>query len=597
MSMRKGGEIRLRGIPGSPGIAIGRAFLFERTRPRIPHRHLAPEEVEEEIVRFREALERSERELHKIIEIARQKVDPDAAAIFEAQLLMLRDEHIYERIEQRIRSERLNAEAIVHEEFEAYLGRIQAPEDPYWDERASDVRDVLERLLRNLQKGRLLSNVEESSIVVADELTPADLVLFSRRNILGVALDYGGPTSHTVIIARSLRVPAVLGLHTITDLAAPGDMLIVDGYTGRVIVRPSRATRNLYHRHLRWLENHIRTFERELASLPAQTRCGRRIWLRVNLEFREELPSVATLGADGIGLYRSEPLFLGRGKFVSEEEQYAYYRQIVEAVRPEVATIRLFDLGADKVLLSTYREPNPFLGWRGVRILLDRPEEFLRPQLRAILRASAHGPVRILIPMVTSLEEIERFYVYYRAIYEELRAEGVAVADRVPVGAMIEVPSAAVLIERLAERLDFVSIGTNDLIQYLLAVDRGNDLVADLYQEFHPAVLHTLKHIIDGAHRKGIPVSLCGEMASNPLATVLLVGMGLDEFSVNPVMLPEIKYTIRQVDCEQARLLTEELLALSRTEEIEKRLQAWHRTCCPELYRMKMEEMEDWPGA
>ncbi|MCS7081820.1 MAG: phosphoenolpyruvate--protein phosphotransferase [Bacteroidetes bacterium] len=575
-------EVRLRGIPGSPGIAIGPAFLFERTRPHIPHRHLALEELDSEVARFREALERSERELRKIIDIARQKVDPEAAAIFEAQLLMLRDAHVYEHIEQRIRAERLNAEAIVHEEFEAFLERMRAPEDPYWDERAADVRDVQERLLRNLQKGRLLSDVEDSSIVVADELTPADLVLFSRRNIRGVALDFGGPTSHTVIIARSLRVPAVLGLHSITDQASPGDLLIVDGYTGRVILRPTQPTLRLYRRRQRLIEQRLRAQREELAQLPAQTRCGRRIWLRANLEFREELPFVAEQGADGIGLYRSEPLFLARGKFISEEEQYAYYREIVQAVRPHVATLRLFDVGGDKVLLSTYREPNPFLGWRGVRILLDRPEELLRPQLRAILRSSAHGSVRLLIPMVASLEELERFYAHYERALAELRAEGHAIAERVPVGVMIEVPSAAVLIDQIAERVNFVSIGTNDLIQYLLAVDRGNDLVANLYQEFHPAVLRTLKHIIDGAHQKGVPVALCGEMASNPLATVLLVGLGLDELSVNPVMLPEIKRTIRAIDYEEARSLAAELLQLPHTAQIEARLRAWREASCPE---------------
>ncbi|QXD17146.1 phosphoenolpyruvate--protein phosphotransferase [Rhodocaloribacter litoris] len=574
VAQRSDEEYVLEGIGVSPGIAIGPVYLYARDAYEVEKRRLAEEEVAEELERFERAVARAERDLNKIILVTREKLGEHSADIFEAQLLMLRDEALYGAVRRFIEEKRCNADYAVKVVIDKYRRQLEAGGTEYLRERANDLLDVQERIIRHLRRGKLLSAIDPASIVVAENLTAADVVLFSRRGILGCALDYGGPTSHVSIMARALGVPAVVSMHSVTEHVRTGDLIILDGIRGRVIVNPSGETLEAYRtrqeRYQRLLQE-----DKQLVPLPAETLDGHRVALLANLEFYEELPLLQEYGAEGIGLFRTEILFLVRGSVeISEDTQYEVYRKVVEAVRPGVTTFRVFDLGGDKLLPMAHREHNPFLGWRGIRVLLDRPE-LLRPQVRAILRAGAHGPVRILLPMVTALSEVRRFRAHLREAADSLRAEGHDLDGEVPVGIMIEVPSVAMQADLFAAEADFFSIGTNDLTQYVLAVDRGNDLVAGLYADLHPAVLMLVDRAVKAGHRQGIPVSLCGELATNPRAIPILVGLGLDELSASPVYLPGIKRIIRAMKRSEGVALARMAMNAASEEAIRENLDHW----------------------
>lgn len=563
-------EVILRGIAAAPGISIGPIYVYDREVPEVIERSTSPDEAEREITRLTNAVERSQKELRKILAFAEQKIGEAKARVFEAQMLILEDTHLFSTIHERIRRDLKNAEFIVADEIGKYQKMMLTSDDESMLERAQDVEDLKNRIIRNIREEKLYSKLVGSAIIVSKKLTAADTVLFSRNEVLGYATELGGITSHSALLSRALKIPAVVGLREVMSHAQITAEAVIDGYNGLLILNPSEAAVEEYRRKQ---ERH-RQFEEKLAGLkdlPAITLDGRRIELSANIEFEEEVEFVILQGSAGIGLYRTEILLLGKDTFPTEEEQYEKYRAIADKIFPQRVVLRTFDIGGDKLLPQAYQESNPFLGWRGIRISLDEPEMFLQ-QLRACLKASARKNVGIMFPMVTSVKEIREARRYLEQAKTELRKDNLPFDERIPVGAMIETPSAAVLAEELAAELDFISIGTNDLIQYLLAVDRANTFVSDLYQEFHPAVLKAVQFVIEHGHRKKVWVGMCGEMAGDPLATLLLVGLGLDEFSVNPSVLPEIKKIIRATRYKEARKIAKKALTMHSEDEVKEYL-------------------------
>ncbi len=574
-------EIVLKGIPASPGIAIGSTYLFIKDVPVVEERSVSGNETEEEKVRLNNAVEKSKRQLNKILLFAQEKIGEAKSKILEAQIMVLDDQVLLDAIRGRIEKECKNAEYVVNDEIGKYAGLMLKAHDEYMHERAHDMDDLKHRIIRNMLQERLISKLEGSLIIIAHTLTPADTMILSRNHVLAYATDLGGITSHAALFSRSLKIPAVVGLGDISRQVNSGDTVILDGYTGHVIVNPAPE-------HVRDYEQkraRMHAFEQKLASLkdlPAETKDGHRIELSANIELADELDYVVVQGSQGVGLYRTESLLLDRDDFPSEEEQYLEYKKIVERIYPNRVIMRTFDIGGDKVAPTMAEESNPFLGWRGIRVGLDRPELFLN-QLRAMLRASTRKNLCIMFPMVTTIEEVRKAKVYVRMAKADLRTRGIKYYEKMPVGVMIEVPAAALMVSQIAAEVDFLSIGSNDLTQYILAVDRGNPLVAKLYREFDPSVLVTIKHIINGGHKQGIWVGICGEMAGYPLATPLLVGLGMDELSVVPAVLPEIKKIIRSLDYNEMQTLAARALASTTSGEVEQLMKRYFKKNLPDI--------------
>ena len=550
------GEGRVvEGLGAAPGIAIGPAHVYAR---EAPDAEAAPrldegDDAEAEVARFEDALARTARDLDRVVAVTREKLGADSAAIFEAQKMILSDDSLLAPVRARIRDERQRAAFAVRAVMKEHRRRLDAADTAYLRERASDLLDVEDRIVANLRRGQLTEGAAAGTIVVASSLGAADVIRFAQRGILGCATDHGGATSHVSIIARALGIPAVASTHDASQHVRDGDTVILDGLDGRLVVRPTPSTLAFYEerraRYQRLVEE-----QREIVPLPCATRDGRVVTLRANVEFKQEFDLLTPYGAEGIGLLRTEMLFLLRAHIsLTEGEQLAAYRAALDAAAPHLATVRLLDFGGDKVLPLAHREHNPFLGWRGIRVLFDRPE-LLRPQVRALLRAAAHGPVRMLLPMIAHLGEVERFRALVREVRAELAGEGHATGD-VPLGIMVEVPSVALQAARFAEAVDFFSIGTNDLTQYTLAVDRGNERVAAGFDALHPAVLQLIHRTVEAAHAAGTPVSLCGEVASDPAAVPVLVGLGLDALSAPPTYLPAVKRVIRALTQDEAERL------------------------------------------
>ena len=569
-------ETVLKGIPASPGIVIGAVFLFQKQAPVFEERSIHQDDVDRELGRLEQAIARSHKELRKILEFAEKKLGDDKVKIFEAQLMFLEDAVLFDAIYGRIKKELKNAEFVVNDEIGKYHRIMLASKDEYTLERAHDVEDV-----RNLQEQRAISRLEGSSIIVSQNLTAVDTVILSRNDVLAYATDLGGITSHTALLSRALKIPAVVGLKSISHLVHDQEQIILDGYSGTVVLNPTETTIKKYEAK----RERYHEFEAKLAGLrdlPAETLDHHKVELSANAEFEEELDFIKIQGSDGIGLYRSEYLIVGKEVFPSEEEQYAQYKLLAEAMYPKRVIIRTFDIGGDKLMAESIKENNPFLGWRGIRVMLDKPVLFIE-QLRAILRASTRKNVAVMFPMVSTLTEVREAKKYLDEAKHQLKKENVPYDARIKIGVMIEVPAAAVIAEDLAEEVDFLSIGTNDLIQYLLAVDRGNDVVAGLYQEFNPAVIRFLRRIIDRGKKKGVWVGMCGEMAGDPLATILLLGLGLDEFSVVPNMLPEIKKIIRSVKFIEAQKIAKYVLSLKTEDEIKSHLRSVMKKKFPDM--------------
>jgi phosphotransferase system enzyme I (PtsI) len=574
-------EVVIKGIAAAPGIAIGPAYLYSKHVPRIETKPIAPDDVDAELLRLHAAVARSEKELQKILSFAEQKLGTRDAKIFEAQIMILGDQILMNTIDKRIRKELKNAEWIVFDEIGKYKKLMLAAADEYMHERAHDVDDVTNRIIRNIQDQKLFSKLEGEAIVVSETLTPADTVIFSRNMILGYATDLGGVTSHAAIISRALKIPAVVGLRNATKQIHSSDAIAIDGYAGVVVANPTEATvETLRAKALRF-----RQLEEELTSLAelqAETPDHRRIDLSANIEFPEEVEFVRLQGADGVGLYRTESLLLGREVYPTEDEQFAVYDKVAEGMHPQPVIFRTFDIGGDKLAPDSYHEDNPFLGWRGIRVMLDRPELFLN-QLRAILRASNRRNVRVMFPMISKVREVRAAKEILTQAKEDLMARGIPFDPKIKIGVMIEVPSAAILAGEIAQEVDFLSIGTNDLIQYLFAVDRDNSSVAALFQQFNPAVLRTIRMIVEAGHKRNVWVGMCGEMAGDPVATVLLLGLGLDELSVNPAILPEIKKIVRSVKYRDARRIAVKILGYTTESEIKDFLSSIVKNKVPQI--------------
>jgi len=564
----------LEGIGVAPGISIGPAFLYTPETPQAEDRTIQPDEVDDELRLLDQALRRAETEVDKVLAIAREKLGDDSLGIFEAQKMMLADEELIEPVRRRITDDHLNAGRAVVSVMEQHQRRLEAAESEYLRERARDLADVRDRILRALRRNKLASAIDPNSIVVAENLSAADIIRFNRKGILGCVNDRGGETSHVSIIARALGVPAVVGTNGAVKAASNHDTVILDGREGRLIINPTADTLDAYRERRARYEDLLEAQSR-VVPLPSETKDGYTVSLQANVEFGEELELLDRYGAEGIGLLRTEILFLTQADVsLSEDGQAQSYRDAVKASAPHSATVRLFDLGGDKVMPLSQREDNPFLGWRGVRVLLDRPE-FLRPQLRALLRANAHGTVRLLVPMVTHLDELVRIRQLLKEEANRLAQQDVEHDADVEVGAMVEVPTVALQAPAFAEEADFFSIGTNDLTQYVLAVDRGNDLVAKWYDALHPAVLSLVQRTVDAAADAEIPVSLCGEVASDVQAVPLLIGLGLDALSASPTYLPSIKQVIRGIRQADAASLATDALAATDAAAVRRRAREW----------------------
>lgn len=581
-------EIILKGIAAAPGIALGCAYHFVKDIPHVVEVSLEQDGIELEIDRLLRAIARAEKELTKILEFAKQKIGDRKAKIFEAQIMVLQDTILIDILKSRIRNEKKNAEFIVHDEISKYSNMMRAARDEYMHERAHDIEDLKYRIIRNLQQEKLISKLEGSPIVVAHSLTPADAVILSRNNILGYAMDLGGVTSHAVLLSRALKIPAVVGLRDISRCVTTGDFLVLDGYSGVVIVNPTQERIQEYElKRKQMLEFETRLVN--LRDLPPVTIDGRRIELSANIELLEEIDFVLAQGSQGVGLYRSESMLINREDFPTEEEQYMEYREIADRLFPQRVIMRTFDIGGDK-LISDVGEANPFMGWRGIRLMLDRVDLFM-DQLRAMLRASVRNNVCIMFPMVSNISEVRKAKELVEKAKNELRSKNIKFDEKIQIGVMIEIPSAALAAKQIACEVDFMSIGTNDLIQYMLAVDRSNNLVSNLYREFDPSVLRTLKFIIDAGHSQGKWVGMCGEMAGNPLAVPLLVGLGIDELSVIPSVLPEIKKVIRALHYSEVKKLASQVLRCSSSETAEQMLREFIHKEIPDIPLLNEQEI------
>ncbi len=557
-----------KGLAASKGISIGVPFVYRAEVPNYNVDFSSAEVVfpEKEISDYEGAVTHSVKELNKIFNLAKEKLEEKNLQIFEAQLSFLSDSFFHSKVKERISQECKPAYRVFKEEILILENAIVASKDEYIRERVNDIEDMKNRVLRNLLKGRLVSKITENSIVIARNLSPADTILFSNRNLLGIATDLGGVNSHVAIVSRALKIPAVVAMHDISVSITSEDFLIIDGYKGIVIKNPTEETIASYKEQVaRNLEFENKLME--LEKLPSETKDGKAIRLSTNLEFNNEVDFVVTHFGCDVGLYRTEHLFMEEGEFPSEEEQYKQYRFLAERLYPGCVTIRTFDLGGDKILPDAQKELNPFLGWRGIRITLDKKDVFLS-QLRAILRASASGKVKIMFPMISGIEEVKQTLAILEEAKAQLKAEGIRFDEDLKVGIMIEIPSAVILADELGKMVDYFSIGTNDLVQYTLAVDRDSSLVSDLYEKFHPAVLRLISMVVKSAEKNNIPVSVCGEMASDPYASLLLIGMGISELSVESLSYLRIKRLIRLVNYDNASQIAQNVLRMSSITEV-----------------------------
>ena len=563
--------VTIHGISASKGLAIGRVRALDRGRPEASERRLEPSQIEAEVERFGRAVDEARLELRAVK--ARIPVDTpkEIAAFIDTHLLMLEDEAISRAPINYIREMRCNAEWALKLECDALVAVFDSMDDPYLRTRKDDVEHVANRVQHFLHGGSgAIAHAHDTAgarIIYADDFTPADTVLMQHRGVAGFMTEFGGPNSHTAILARSLNIPAVVGLHRSAELLRDGDEVVLDGRQGVVVVSPTDLVKRFYERRRREIER-IRVARRKLRSTPTVTADGEPVVLQANVELPGESAGAVRDGAAGVGLYRTEFLFMNRRDPPDEQEQFEAYSELVAALKGAPVTIRTLDLGADKQVDGARPDApatsNPALGLRAVRLCL-KDQSLFRPQIRAILRVSACGPVRMMIPMLVNTTELDQVLRIVRDCKRALHAEGERYDASMPVGAMIEVPAAAICADIFARRLDFLSIGTNDLIQYTIAADRVDDEVSYLYDPLHPAVLRLVASTIAEGRKAGIPVAMCGEMAGDPRYTKLLLGMGLREFSVHPNALLEVKQIIGETRIAPARKLTRRILRSTRS--------------------------------
>ena len=584
------GERTFRGIPVSAGVCRGKILVVDHSRPLVGSRQLTNAELDEEVNRLEKALVQTR---HQILEVQRRvsaAMGAEEGGIFDAHLLVLEDRTLLDEVVRVIREKKVNAEYAFHSVAERYAASLASIEDDYLRERATDMRDVTTRVLNNLlglEQETDLRNLREPCIVISHDLTPSNTAQLDKRMVLGFATDVGSKTSHTAIMARSLRIPAVVGLADASCKLETGQYALLDGFNGLIIVNPTDQTLFEYGQLLR-KQVSLQEKLRDILLKPAVTLDGHRVTLSANIESSKDADAVKTNGAEGVGLFRTEYLFLNRELPPSEDQQYEAYCEAARALKPMPVVIRTLDLGGDKLLahMPLPRELNPFLGWRAIRLCLEERDLF-REQLRAILRASAEGNVKMMYPMISGLDELNKANALVEEYKAELRQEKIPFDETLEVGAMIETPSAVIIAESLAKRLKFFSIGTNDLIQYSLAVDRMNDKIAHLYEPTHPAIVRLLKATVDAAHRHNVWVSVCGEMASDPALAPLLLGLGVDELSASPPLVPPLKFLIRRLKLSEAKELAAFALESESAGEILARCQEVARQAAPSLFEEK----------
>ncbi|MGJ0476426.1 phosphoenolpyruvate-protein phosphotransferase PtsI [Klebsiella variicola] len=560
----------ISGILASPGIAFGKALLLKEDEIVIDRKKISADKVDQEVERFLSGRAKASAQLEVIKTKAGETFGEEKEAIFEGHIMLLEDEELEQEIIALIKDKHMTADAAANEVIEGQATALEELDDEYLKERAADVRDIGKRLLRNILGLSIidLSAIHDEVILVAADLTPSETAQLNLKKVLGFITDAGGRTSHTSIMARSLELPAIVGTGSITAQVKNGDYLILDAVNNQVLVNPS----NEQIEALRNLQAQVAEEKAELAKLkdlPAITLDGHQVEVCANIGTVRDVEGAERNGAEGVGLYRTEFLFMDRDALPTEEEQFAAYKAVAEACGSQAVIVRTMDIGGDKELpyMNFPKEENPFLGWRAVRIAMDR-KEILRDQVRAILRASAFGKLRIMFPMIISVEEVRALKKEIEIYKQELRDEGKAFDESIEIGVMVETPAAATIARHLAKEVDFFSIGTNDLTQYTLAVDRGNDMISHLYQPMSPSVLNLIKQVIDASHAEGKWTGMCGELAGDERATLLLLGMGLDEFSMSAISIPRIKKIIRNTNFEDAKVLAEQALAQPTTDEL-----------------------------
>lgn len=560
----------ISGILASPGIAFGKALLLKEDEIVIDRKKISADKVDQEVEGFLSGRAKASAQLEAIKTKAGETFGEEKEAIFEGHIMLLEDEELEQEIIALIKDKHMTADAAAHEVIEGQATALEELDDEYLKERAADVRDIGKRLLRNILGLAIidLSAIQEEVILVAADLTPSETAQLNLQKVLGFITDAGGRTSHTSIMARSLELPAIVGTGSVTAQVKNGDYLILDAVNNQVYVNPT----NDVIEQLRAVQEQVATEKAELAKLkdlPAITLDGHQVEVCANIGTVRDVEGAERNGAEGVGLYRTEFLFMDRDALPTEEEQFAAYKAVAEACGSQAVIVRTMDIGGDKELpyMNFPKEENPFLGWRAVRIAMDR-KEILRDQVRAILRASAFGKLRIMFPMIISVEEVRALRKEIEIYKQELRDEGKAFDESIEIGVMVETPAAATIARHLAKEVDFFSIGTNDLTQYTLAVDRGNDMISHLYQPMSPSVLNLIKQVIDASHAEGKWTGMCGELAGDERATLLLLGMGLDEFSMSAISIPRIKKIIRNTNFEDAKVLAEQALAQPTTDEL-----------------------------
>jgi len=585
MDAPSGKELVVQGIAASKGIAYGQVFIYLQSNVEVPSYNVGVDKRLEEVSRFEQALVVTRQQIQKIQSVVAKNLGPDEAAIFDAHLLVLEDQALISETIREFEATTKNIETCFNAVAKRYIQAFAEIDDEYLRERASDLRDVTQRVLQNLlgQSSANLSHLVDKRIVIANDVTPSDSASIDRSQAMAIVTDSGSKTSHAVIVARSMKIPAVVGVRELTQTAHEGDWAIVDGYEGIVVLNPSEQTLFRYGQ----IRRQKTSFEERIMATsqqPAITLDGVPVKLMANIEKVDEVAQVREYQAQGVGLMRTEYLYLNSSRIPSEMEQFVAYKTVAEALAPNPVVIRTLDLGGDKPMASNPdlfpKEDNPFMGFRAIRFCLQHSQLF-KDQLRAILLASAYGNIRIMYPMISGSEELTQANALLEECKAELRGREQKFNEALEVGSMIEIPSAAITADILARQCKFFSIGTNDLIQYLIAIDRVNDRISHLYEPAHPAVVRMLKYIVDEAHKAGIPVSVCGEMAGDPVYTPLLLGLGVDELSMTPALLPAVKYLVRAMTLEDARQLAAKALQLTTAKDI----------CglCDEFYRRRVQ--------
>lgn len=583
----KAGEQIFKGIPVSAGVCRGRILVLDKKEASIPKYSITEADITKQVQRLEHALLETRREIVDVQRQVNEGVGAENASIFDAHLLVLEDPILIDEVTKLIASNLINVEWAFHEFSEKYVATLAKIDDEYLRERVSDIRDVTERVMNKLLgrvDGGALLRLHEPCIIIAEDLVPSQTAMLDKKMVLGFATDCGSKTSHTAIMARSLQIPAIVGLHEASQQLKSGDYALLDGYTGHLVINPTEQTLFEYGQLAR-RQVTLQEKLRDIMQQPAVTMDGVRVVLSANIEQPGDATSVKGCGAEGVGLFRTEYLFINREVLPTEEEQYAAYRQVAAALKPNPVIIRTLDLGGDKFLshLQVPSEMNPFLGWRAIRFCLQETEIF-RAQLRAILRASAEGNIKMMYPMISCVGEIEQANALVEKYKDELRSESVPFDEKIEIGAMIEIPSAAIAADTLAKKVKFFSIGTNDLIQYSLAIDRLNERIAHLYEPTHPAVLRLIKMTVDAAHKHGIWCGVCGEMAGDPELIPLLLGLGVDELSAAPGIVPQIKFLIRRLKMDEAKKLAEHALQNESGVEILQQSQNLARAIAPSLF-------------